>query len=545
MKNSYTLYMAIDGIETFSELFTDQAANLIDSGSATCLPKHDYALDAMLYIFPGQMKPPKWLRHVSGLFPGCPQLTGASHAALIAFRTQEATYALTFGHAWMYLKEESFDNDFGLRATINLIDQDKLKTLERSNLGIAVRDFSQAAWQRRLQDFGLDEALEIVRKVSGEAAPNQVAERATGARSFKFVTESDLSEIPELADGARTLSYSDAYKTTEFRIIDFLRPVGDKKTKDILDTHLVTSIIDNDGNFELAAPQILSDDYSYFKIVGLRSRAEFPIINLSIYRSILGNLVPALDLTQLQSHKISVYSDDGSSPINKWPIYRCLVGSIELNQNEYALNEGTWYKVDQSFNESANHRYETRKCALDQNLSVLMKIGTPNNINKIHSESEESYNLRVGNDTDYICLDQKFVQIDGVTRGRGVEMCDLLDLNGRRFIHVKKGSGNSSALSHLFRQGVLSAQLLRSQPEARTKLRRLILDISGEADAELFDNIVANGERWTVEFRIADSRRANGEFSIPFFSKVSFKDASQTIETMQMNTAVGFIPLAP
>ena len=54
---------------------------------------------------------------------------------------------------------------------------------------------------------------------------------------------------------------------------------------------------------------------------------------------------------------------------------------------------------------------------------------------KVAYQSEESYNAEIGDATDYLLLDQKLVQIDEVP-GPGIEVCDLLDIAGRRFIHV-------------------------------------------------------------------------------------------------------------
>jgi uncharacterized protein (TIGR04141 family) len=51
-------------------------------------------------------------------------------------------------------------------------------------------------------------------------------------------------------------------------------------------------------------------------------------------------------------------------------------------------------------------------------------------------------------------------------------------------------------------------------------------------------------EKWTVEFQIADSPRKDGSYNIPFFSKLTLRDAARDMEAMQFDVAVRFIKLA-
>ena len=52
----------------------------------------------------------------------------------------------------------------------------KLRSVERSNIGAAIRDFAQAAGQRDLRSFGFDDALDLIRKVSGRHCATGVCE---------------------------------------------------------------------------------------------------------------------------------------------------------------------------------------------------------------------------------------------------------------------------------------------------------------------------------------------------------------------------------
>ena len=84
-------------------------------------------------------------------------------------------FVLTFSYAHVYLDEAKTEAEFGLRVAINAVSDEKLRSVERSNIGVANRDFAQAVGQRDLRSFGFDDALDIIRKVSGRAADDEFA----------------------------------------------------------------------------------------------------------------------------------------------------------------------------------------------------------------------------------------------------------------------------------------------------------------------------------------------------------------------------------
>lgn len=121
-------------------------------------------------------------------------------------------------------------------------------------------------------------------------------------------------------------------------------------------------------------------------------------------------------------------------------------------------------------------------------------------------------------------------------------MCDLLDVQGRRFIQVKKNSRKSSILSHFFKQGSNSDQMLIKYPRFREIFVSKIRELYGKDNADIFDNNIS--ENWTVEFQIADIPRRNVEYDIPFFSKLTLRDEARNLEALRYKVAIKFIRLA-
>ena len=160
-------------------------------------------------------------------------------------------------YAHVYLDDAKTEAEFGLRVAINAVSDARLRSVERSNIGAAIRDFAQAAGARDLRSFGFDDALDLIRKVSGRASDDEFANMVTGARSLRFSKKIEIAEVTDVAIEAVGLFKSNAYKKTGFKIIDFLAPVLDPTVKASLDTSLVAALRDGSDEFEIAIPEIL------------------------------------------------------------------------------------------------------------------------------------------------------------------------------------------------------------------------------------------------------------------------------------------------
>jgi hypothetical protein len=144
----------------------------------------------------------------------------------------------------------------------------------------------------------------------------------------------------------------------------------------------------------------------------------------------------------------------------------------------------------------------------------------------------------------YLLMDRKPILIDEMP-GPGFEACDLLDIEGRRFIHIKKSSRQSSVLSHFFKRGRHAAQALRKYEPFKFKMIETVRHHFGAEKADALTAALDDrrGKRWTVEFQIADFPRPNGKHNIPFFSKLSLQDGTRDIRATQFDIRVRFIKL--
>src|SRR5580704_10954564 len=171
---------------------------------------------------------------------------------------------------------------------------------------------------------------------------------------------------------------------------------------------------------------------------------------LELYCDELGSRLGTLTLDDLKKHTVAAYDETDERPFQYWSIHRSLVGSLVLNKERFALNEGSWYRISTSFRDAADKKFADLCGKPDKKLRPLKKMfqsAGKGKKPKAAYQSEESYNKEVAVEVGYLLLDQRLIQIEDVP-GRGIEMCDLLDLDKRRFIHIKKSSRQSSVLSH-------------------------------------------------------------------------------------------------
>ena len=541
---TFSLYLGKSSVTALDELLTDKARELVAQGGAQRIFSANFGDESALFTFPGQKVTPKWVSHLSGAFHVPAGLVSQSPCAVVVFRKSGRFFAVTFSYGHVYLDEAKTEVDFGLKVAINKLSDDKLRSVEHSNIGDAIRGFSQAAGQRDLKSFGFDEALDLIRKVSGYATDDEFADVVTGARALRFSKKMEIVEVPDTAVEAQRLFGLETYKNTAFKIVDFLSPVLDNQLIKDLDDALVKAIISDSDDFEIAIPEILPTSVGSFSFVNANIRESYPDLSVDLYRTGLGENLGELDIELLKKHKVAVYSEAGDK-LDQWSIKDALVGSVVVGTAQYALNEGVWYRLDDVYKAAANDKFKTLNTAPDAKFTPLKKVYPSREKGKQpkpYYQSEESYNKDIAASSGYLLMDQKLVEI-AEEPGRGIEACDLLDIAERRFIHVKKSSRQSSVLSHFFKQGGNAAQMLRMYEPFRAALIQKVFDVHGNNAAEkLKDNL---NERWTIEFQIADTPRRDGSFDIPFFSKLTLRDEARHMEAMRFDVAVRFIKLAP
>lgn len=542
-KKTLTLHLAKPDVIEFDQVLSEQAIERLRRPTTRIVEATGFAGGAKLYVFVGDEAPPSWLRDLRRVFPVPGNIETNSACAVLAFRSSDRVFVSTFAHGWMYLDEDNIEGDFGLRVAINALDEKKLKRLERANLGDALRGVSLSPFQREFTSFGLDDALDLVRRISGRTRDESTADSLSGSRSLKVSGDFSIDDLPGIALEALEFYGSTDYRNSNFKIIDSVSPITDRRLSSALDAMAVESIRDEREEFELGLPISYDDDSVAYRFLGPRLRGRYPDLLLRHYTAALGERLAEITTETLRDHKVVAIYEDDARPDQKWSVRSALIGSVTREGGRYAINEGEWYRVDETFKNSIEANFQSLIEEWEAEQTPLRKIYDADGAGRYQSEA--SYNAEIAAASGFILLDARLIEIPDVQRS-AFEACDLLDIDGKRFIHVKKSSRRSNILSHFFKRGSNSAQQFGRFPTAWDELLTLVTRTGGETTATRLRAAIEDKSRpWTVQFVIADTPRVSGEFNIPFFSKISLRDEAINLKAMGYRVALRFIGLEP
>jgi len=342
----------------------------------------------------------------------------------------------------------------------------------------------------------------------------------------------------------RLRAHSPKIIRTGFYIIDKVRPILDRLVLATLDQKAVDLIKAGADNFELSMPGWSEDDVVYYGLYGPGLKGRFPDLLMSNYRDALDDKLGELDIESIRKHGVVAEFNNDAGVKKRWSIKKALVGSVVEVGGLYAISEGEWYRLDQQFKSDIDATFVALKEDWsDPPLIIIKKVSEDGK--KSGFESELSYNERCAGVYGQVLLDQKIITVPATPYGK-FEACDLLDIEGKRLIHVKKSSRQSSVLSHFFKQGSNSARILKTIPEARVALVEMVRDMTDDPTANALEAAMGDAMiEWKVEFHIVDAPRNDGTFMIPFFSRITLRDESRTLKGMAFDVSLRFVPTSP
>jgi uncharacterized protein (TIGR04141 family) len=449
------------------------------------------------------------------------KLYNASNAAILLVRTRNAAFALTFGFGKHLLKPGMYDEMFGLRVTLNAIDPKQIKTIDRDSLDVVGRRTrEQVAKSGGIDEFGINFDQDLVRAVTGKPRDATLGGILSGADGLVIhlpVLSKDLG-----AWFARLAAlHADKSYLKEFAWIDNVREVKDPGLRTKLDEGVVKRLRDGDTDKTwLAVPEVINwNDFGGFRYAGLRHRKKYDDIYIPQFMEICPDR-EYLTIEQLKTWNVN-YIDAATDQVKKhWSVYQCLYTEAQEGDDVYLLNAGKWYKITTSFVDEVEREIKP----------LLEQDEIPDQLPVCEQRTENEYNLAAveSDKSNLACLDGKNIQYGGGPSR--IECCDLFTKN-RSLIHVKRYSG-SSVLSHLFAQGVVAAEAFASDSKFRTDVNKK-LPKNHKLPAP---NKPLEPDQYRVVFAIISKKHK--PLNLPFFSKVSLRNAARRLRTMRYEVAV-------
>jgi uncharacterized protein (TIGR04141 family) len=521
---------------TIDSAFTETFA----TGSDRVLQERDWVSIDGARAFVGQIysNPPSWRTFIAEGFGEVPEgILTAGAGAVIFVPVEGRIMAVCFGHVHIALREDAFERQFGLKVTLNSVPRNKLRSLDLATPdAVTFQKRVQASKDSDLHGFGVDMLRDLARVAGGTPRDLGFARFVAGKDSLSVTCDVDTSTL--LAKCAEILAIygQDTYRQ-EFAWVDNMRIIAEKEAIALLDEKITTAIeairAGNDTDLHMAPPEIVNyTEGSQLHYNGFGSYGRtFNSLSIEDYVAELDRCNFAGDMAEIKAkHRIKAKGDGEDDFTEKWRVYDCFVFEAALgspgDEQYYVLFAGNWYQVEKKFKDRVEAFFDS--------IPRIVLIG------KTECRNEEDLIDDIAdNRPDLLKLDKTKINPTGV-KYANLEPCDFFSKD-RQFIHLKDGH-SSGPISHLWSQGVVSAEAFVSDAVFRKKLRATVKSLGGGFEIKLpkSNEKIERGD-YSIVYGIMRKPYADGTLNIPFFSKVSLQAAVERIRQFGIPVALELI----
>ncbi len=477
---------------------------------------------------------PDWVQDFFAIALQGLKIFGATSKGLLLVDVQvspnlKRTFALAFGYGWMLLEPGAVEERFGLRVVLNSVDPKSIRRVDKKALTSTPKDtHEQLSRAGAIADFGLDIEQDLVRAITGVSKDSRFGKTITGKDALNVTVKVDATNVGEFLKLSYEKSVSKSYQAT-FPWIDQIAEVKKPSLIEALNSGLVGRIKAGQHDITwMAVPELLDwADVAGFKY--RRDKKAVPVDDIQLddfLASLAAEERANLSMETLTTKLVYCYSSKSQDIKHQWRAYDCLYSELHDDEtgSTFMLSNGRWYEVEKTFADRVNAGYQQLR-------------DTPSDVElpTCSFKDEGDYNKDVpSKDHSFCCLDANLISHGGGYSS--IEFCDLLS-TGKRIVHVKR-YGSSKVLSHLFAQGVVSGELFASDAEFRSKLNDKL------PNTHKLQNVNSRPKVEDYEVVFAVISKSDEPLEIPFFSKVSLKNARQRLDGIGFRVRLKRIPAA-
>jgi len=426
---------------------------------------------------------------------------------------------IAYGDGRHLIPASAIVDRFGLRVALNAVDPDKLRALDHARVDAFARNTrEQTTIPGSTRAFGIDVAQDLLSAVVGTPSVENsalgswvVGKDAVTLPSAKIEARALPDLLRQIADLAGLLLYK-----AHFPWVDNIRPIDDPETRSKVNDLLISKLASGEylpNEIALGLPDIVEwENVAGFRYSSSESGPVYDQPDLAVFLAEIGTRTE-LTVDKLRGRRVFMIDSAGSvRGISAW---KCLVAELEDGVERFALHNGLWYKVDEDFVAEVERDY--------QRIPLAAELHFPD----FDDGDESDYIRRVAAQQD-----ERFTVFDGsenlIAHGGGkskIEFCDLFERlhgEGCRLVHLKRYSG-SATLSHLFAQGIVSAETYLSDSGFRDA-------VTAKMPCEHQPNAAGfNPRQSEVVFGVIQ-RQGEGRPHMPFFSRLNLRTAVRKLE---------------
>lgn len=472
--------------------------------------KPSLGVDGEVFIADTQERDSMWLNLLQqGVEEEIPKLVNSSNRAVLFMRLEDRIFACPFGYGSVLLNPSAIERNFGLKAAVNSLNEDKIRSIDKADLGeLTIQTRVQSSMKTNKNYFNLDIIGDLLTSITGESSDRLLGSTITGKDAVYINPRIEFADISHKIKTANKYYLSKKY-LKNFGWIDNLRYEKDDVIIDNLNEALLESLKKKDNTLiQLAPPNIMD----WTKIEGISFTPEGELQPDFDIQYFYNNVEDIESFTIEKLKRYCLYIEDGLyQNRSQLRLMKCLNYQIELGGFLYVRTLGKWYKIDKSFADQINH--ETQKIEKSQ----------ANYIDCQHDWNEEKYNKELADsDKDHVLFDRKLVRCESTKTN--IEPCDVMTRK-KEFIHVKP-KNSSSTLSHLFAQGRVASIAFTSDESFRKGMRSIIKE-SGKFHQKAIPLRKVNNSKYTVTFATITKGDTPMIEKLPFFSLVNLRQTAK------------------
>jgi uncharacterized protein (TIGR04141 family) len=510
------------------------------------------ALDAQIHVPDDRLQAPallitaamtseeaSWCREVART-TGCRIVEPVRRtAALLLIAVDEAVYAIGYDQGYRLLPGRVKDQRFGLTFAIRQVDPLQVRDLVSQTLGEARTDIAIVPGGTPVLSLGLREHAQIVRRLGGYLDRLELTRARSGngavcsadggcGLSLPLGIEPDdlLADIREIARVCR-----DTAPQPALEFVEHIVPVKDETALTRLESALDDILgAPPDGRLAVTVPTEQWEDYSQARTFHLRiasdeaGRFEEFDLDYVLQRARLQRRGQRLEA--LRRGTVTLYGRERATPqdqLSTTPALRWLEACISLGAWRFCLLEGDWYEIGTEY-------LATVRGTVERLFTPSPSVDLPAWAAGV---SERSYNEHVPDQRPgYVCMDRKNVA-NPLRPTDGFEVCDLLTPDNT-LVMVKHAHGGSGPLSHLFSQGLVAVQLLKTSAEVRRRFASRVLQQSNGRHT-LPDDFVP--KRVVFAILLKQGTALTPETLFPF-SLITLAQTAKMLETLNVTVEV-------
>ncbi|MFH1614600.1 MAG: TIGR04141 family sporadically distributed protein [Planctomycetota bacterium] len=437
-------------------------------------------------------------------------------------------FAIAFGYGWQFLRPGVYEERFGLKTALSVIDPNNLRKIGKKNMVTVPKDTSEQLSKAGIAaDFGIDIEQDLICAITGKTInKEQFGKTISGKDSLSLSVKVNLSSLKNFLKLCYEKYLSDDYKKN-FDWIDQIAEIKDIKLIKELDNKLIENLKNNNWDKTwMAVPEIVEWEHvSGFKYSHKKGEELNEDIDIFSFLTILSDDEKQnLNLDFLKRKTIYCIGAQNEEVKYQWRAYDCLYCEEQDSKKKktYLLSNGKWYEIETGFAQQVNSDFQR-----------IRTVGSTISLPFYKHKNENDYNEKVAqNDSKICCMDRKTVNHGGAYSK--IEFCDLMTKD-KKLIHVKH-YGGSSVLSHLFLQGLVSGELFLGDPDFREKVNKKLAGSFKMPDTKM----KPISSDYEIIYAIISS--SPKELEVPFFSKVSLRNAKKRLETFGYKVSLLKIP---